>query len=445
VLYRAVSGVCVASGALFFAVALASAQPPSATKADIEIGEIVRSTELSKQQKIERLAKYFSEERLQVRVLYCMAELDKAAAQKAGLELFRKPMATRDTKLRLGRCLARIGPPQEFAAEYARFLVQAVLDGGQEEFLARREDGSFSAVGEYAYIASGFEGHKADMFAGLKDPRVIPILIKCLDAPETVWPSEARSCMDGKPGESTGRNGERAHVPVALAKLGAVEAVPKLKEALFTHRDYWLRYHSAYALGRLMERKDSREIEKWLNEGKDARQFLFPFGEGLIARGELDGVKYLAFEHSAWAGKDTINSLTYMVEQRLPIVSGLQSQATEPFLRHALEYPPLRAVWLFDDEHAKYEPYLEWYEGGKLKRDASGQPMKVPNAEVALRQSEERIVAVFGKLLEGVRTNRLASLSGVVSDIGGKTKSARIQRLCQEHLKLTPGSLRKEP
>jgi len=68
----------------------------------------------------------------------------------------------------------------------------------------------------------------------------------------------------GKPGESSKRNTQRQQIPIALAKLGAAEAVPALERTLRTHHDYWERRHAAYALARLMDAEASGRVEQFL-------------------------------------------------------------------------------------------------------------------------------------------------------------------------------------
>ncbi|MHC4200910.1 MAG: hypothetical protein ACYSU0_13035 [Planctomycetota bacterium] len=390
-----------------------------------EMDRIVASTELTRQEKIAKLKGYFGKEPYWPAVLYRIARVDKAAAQAAALELFRRKGTSREHGLQLGRVLLTQYKAPGFIDEYAPFLVNAVLVGGEKEFCVKRER-KISAVGEYAFIASGFEGHSPGHFEKIKDKRVIPVLIKWLDAPDNVWGGRD-GCMAGKAGESTGRNVQRQQIPVALAKLGAVQAVGPLKRHLMTHRDYWLRYHSARALAVLMDRKDSRALEAKLKGSKDLARFLFAFGTGLIEQGDDNGVEYMAFRYSIYDGRKDISSVLYMMEQRLKILKGSRSRRAEGFYRQALEYPPLRNILLFDDGKVAFGKSL-------TKRDEDGKLRDIASAGEALAQAAPRIIRIYRDVVAQIRANDLRALAPTISRIAGRTREPAIRKISEKYL-----------
>jgi hypothetical protein len=160
--------------------------------------QVVNSTELSKEQKIARLKELAGSEETRMPALYQLKHLDDPAATQTALAIFRAAESPRDLKLRMGRLLmqanrpAREGPVEGFLKEFAAYLVGAVLDGGEKEFCRKLTGSEPTAVGEYAYLASDFDGYKDIDLAPFKDARVVPILIRCLEAPDNVYPKETR-------------------------------------------------------------------------------------------------------------------------------------------------------------------------------------------------------------------------------------------------------------
>ncbi|MCQ9208879.1 MAG: HEAT repeat domain-containing protein [Omnitrophica bacterium] len=261
---------------------------------------------------------------------------------------------------------------------------------------------------------------------------MIPILIKCLSAPDNMYGKEQGCVIRGEPGESTGRNVQRQQIPIALAKLNATEAIDVLKEILMLHHDYWSRYNSAYALAILMNREDSRVLEKILKEKKEYWQFLFPFGKGLIEKGDDDGVEYMAFKYSTYIKEDSLSSVLYMVEQRLEVLKNFNSKRTEIFYRQALEYKPLYNILVFDSKKVKFEDHLRYFDGDK-------QWKQVTNAEEALAQAKPRIAAIYKLIITGIEINQLEMLAGIISEIGKTTKDLEIRKISEECIEILLG------
>lgn len=134
-----------------------------------------------------------------------------------------------------------------FITEYRKFLINAIVNGGKEEFCVPKSYAR-TAVGEYAGIAGGISGPAGILFSDVADKKVIPVLIECLSAPDHLYPKEQGCLIRGKPGDATGRNTQRQGVPLALMQLKAIEAIPKLKQIVKEHHDRYLCANSKKAL-----------------------------------------------------------------------------------------------------------------------------------------------------------------------------------------------------
>lgn len=401
---------------------------------NMEMEEIVNAKQLSSQEKIEKLSAYFAKEPNWQVILYRLDRVDKALVKQIAIRLFRKSETSRINRIEVARYLLGENIPG-FNAEYRSFLIDAILNGGVNEFFKPRDEDTHTAVGEYAYIASGLNAPRGITFDEVKDARVLPALIRCLDAPDDVYPKHQGDIIWGKPGDFTGRNTQRQGIPVALAKQNATEAVSKLQEILFTHHDYWLRYNAAYALAVLLPREESLIIEKRLlgtvlknffqlnnfqlnNKKLPMKQFLFPFGAGLIDKGLDDGIRFMSFEFSVKPDDRSLLGALYMAEQRVALVEAVRSRKVESFYREVLEHPVLYEILLFNAEKIQYS-YNSVYDYDKAK---------------VLKSSENRIIDLYRKLLVGMKVNGINSLSNKVAAIAEKTANAEIRKSSEEFL-----------
>jgi len=386
--------------------------------------------QLTAAQKVEQLSRYFNKVERWIMIFELQEQCGKSAARDWALKLFRKPDTGTYHKLECGRFLLTCStvPTPDFINEYAPFLIDAVITQGSEEFLKVREDDyiRLSAVGEYAFIASGFHGHNPKHFEKLQDRRVIPVLIHCLDAP------------DYKPGPPFlgRRNVERQEIPIALARLNAVEAAEKLKRVLETHHDGWLRFHSAYALVFLLPRSESVKIDQLIRSLKDedARFFFFGFGSGLVERGDPVGVQYLAFKYSVYHGEKDIAAVLCMLEERLEVRRKgkvKDAAALSEFYRGALTYAPLRAVLEFDA--SKLKP-------SDRSQEKNATPEKrLAEVETELERSKERILRCYTEILDDLKRHRITALSGLIAEIAQKTRSEEIRSVSQKWLAAVRG------
>jgi len=397
----------------------------------LEMQGIARSEGLSKEEKVRRLRQYLTKGVESTGVMRWIAQVDPPSAQALGIELFRDPRTSREEKLHVGKELLRLEAPA-FIDEYAPFLLEAVLTGGEKEFMAERPMHRISAVGEYVFIASDFDGMASKQFEKLKDKRVIPILIRCLGAPDHVYPVDQGDHIHGEPGKPTGRNTQRQQIPVALARLKAVEAIPALKQTLFTHHDYYGRYNAAYALGFLGDDAVAREAEAFLrqNEEKDHNRLIFfAFGKGLLERGDDRGVEFMSFRYSYYSDRDDISMALYMARERLPVMKPVRSPKAETFYREALERKSLSDLFLFDETKVKVPDHLM-----RVTPDRkSTVPVKTP-AE-ALDWGKDQIIAAYKDIAEGITANRLKGLSGHLATIGKNTKNEQIRAISEQALR----------
>jgi len=398
-----------------------------------QVMAVVNSSELSKDQKIARLKELVGSDETRLFALWELEMLDFREAMQTALAAFRAEETPRDVKLCLGHFMLERDRPREknfpkgFIEEFAHYLVSAILDGGEKEFCREMDRRLQTAVGEYAYLASDFEGYESIDFAPFKDARVVPILIRCLNAPDTVQPSYA-GFGDGnrpKPVKSPGRNTARQQIPVALAKLGDARAVEPLKDILFKHHDIYGRMNAAYALTKLLTRGEERAaIGKQILARPELLWCCLPFGEGLIEAGDDAGVEFLAIKHAGGYGRlEDPGSCLYMLSQRLDVLAGFKSPKIEGFVREAMGFEPFRAILLF--------------EPGLAKAGSAAYPNPPADDAEALDRAAPGITKVYGSLLKCVETNRLKGLFADLEEIAKRTRSEKIRQMtnaCLESL-----------
>ncbi len=395
----------------------------------LEVSQVADSKELSLPEKVARLREFVRKEETRMMALYQLEFIDTTAATDVAIALFRAADTSRPTKLQMGHFLLdgirpqRESFPKEFLAEFARYLVQAVLEGGEAEFCQKLEGHPTTAVGEYAYLASNFDGYKGIDFAPFKDARVVPILIRCLDAPDNTFPANQGCVIRGKPGEATGRNTARQQIPVAFAKLGDARAIKPLETILFHHADIYPRMNAAYALARLIDQKEDRAaIGRRLLAEPDLIWFCLPFGKGLIEAGDDAGVEFLSMKYVSESADRIVfpNELFYQLDQRLDILKDFSSPKVGDFVGEILDFAPWRDLVLFKPGSARIAPndYLH-----PPKDEAEALELCVP-----------RIVRTYGAMLECVKLNKLKSLSGKLEEISRQTRNETIGKMTEESL-----------
>jgi len=234
-----------------------------------EMENIVASQDLTKDHKLDAISAYFGKEPYWPGVLYRLDKVDKTRTQEIALALFHKADTSRVHKYQLGNYLLRAqtpnldrkpGDPPGFVTEYRKFLVDAIVNGGTEEFCVPKSY-SRTAVGEYAGIAGGIDGPVGILFSDVADKQVIPVLIECLAAPDNVYPKEQGCVIRGNPGDSTGRNTQRQGIPLALMRLEAIEAIPALRKIVNKHHDQYLQQNATKALEVLIPLAKKKEKE----------------------------------------------------------------------------------------------------------------------------------------------------------------------------------------
>lgn len=394
------------------------------------ISDIFYSKELTKDEKITQLKALTLSDKTRLAALFRLASLDEPQALQAALTFFRAKESPRELKLEMGRFLLKGDRPKSpalpagFIDEYASYLIGAILDGGQAEFCRKLDGLTSTAVGEYALLAGNFEGYGDIDFTPFKDARLVPILIACLDAPDIVYPVNQGDVIRGKPGESTGRSGG-GQIPIALARLADPRAIDPLKTILAQHHDIYFRMNAAYALARLIDKKEDRAaIGKTLLANPDLLWCRFPFGKGLIETGDDAGVEFLAIRHAGgFRSLEDPSSLFYVMDQRLAVLQGFKSPEVETFLREALSLKPFRAMLLFEPGSVKIEPAL--YTLSERPKDEAA----------ALELAAPRIIKIHDGLMQCVETNKLKGLSADLEDIARRTRSEQIRERTRACLK----------
>ena len=411
------------------AMSPAAALPKGASPAYVEVAAVANSTELSTTEKVARLREFIRRDETRQTAFYQLDLIDPAAARDEVLALFRAAGTPRRTKLWAGHLLLERGRPQqngfpkEFAAEFAKYLISAILDGGEAEFFEKQDGTVPTAVGEYAYLGSSFDGYKDIDFAPFKDPRVVPVLIRCLDAPDHVFAEEQGCVVMGKPGEPSGRNTARQQIPVALAKLGDARAIAPLEKVLFTHADINERMNAAYALARLLDKQEDRAaIGRKLLADEALVWCRFPFAKGMIEAGDDAGVAFLSLKHvGETPGRPMLPmEIFYHLNQRLALLQDFKSPKVEDFIREILDYQPWLDLVLFTP--------------GSVKVDALMDPRPPKDEAEALERSAPNIIATYTTLLKCVKEHRMTSLTGKLQAIA-KDSNETIRRMTEECVK----------
>ena len=420
----AVIVVVMGLGVLAWGDVVSSNYGPSA--AYQKVIAVVKSTELSKDQKLAALTGPASAEETRMTALYQMELLDPAKTMQAAVGVFRAKGSSRLTKLGMGHYMlergrpGKEGFPKGFVKEFAGYLLGEILDGGQKEFLRTLPERSMTAVGEYAYLASHFDGYKGVDFAPFKDARLVPILVKCLDAPDNIYSENQQSCMRGKPGESTGRNTARQQIPVALALLGDARAIKALRRVLDGHHDWYERNNAAYALGMLEPRGDHAKLAASMRARKvtgangqldganDRYHHLYAFGRGLLARGDDAGIEFMAFEYSIYASRDGLSEVAYMLEERLKVLKGVKSVKLAGFFKQAFANERVTGLLLMDK--------------AKVKVDDRG------DSVYDFTRAGPRIEGMFDSICGLIEANGLTSLRATIGQIARRSASKVIRR-----------------
>lgn len=188
-----------------------------------------------------------------------MQRLDSRIAIDICLSRFRNPESSRNQKLYLGRhlynTLRRDGNDSGYAeniiAEYRAFIIDAVINGGAEEFNQPNRRDTLTAVGEYIRIISDPQFRSSELHI---DERVIQVLIQCLSASDHVYIESDLHPPNIRPGEiraigdPSGRNRQRERIPLILAKIKAISAIPALTGIVDDHHDSYLQKNAKTAL-----------------------------------------------------------------------------------------------------------------------------------------------------------------------------------------------------
>ncbi|MBN2581879.1 MAG: hypothetical protein JXL80_02350 [Planctomycetes bacterium] len=403
------------------AVADPKALPPGYQK----VMAVVNSAEMSKPEKVARLKAMVADDETMWPALCRLDTLAPSEAVGTAAAVLRVAETPREQKLRLWHFLfignrpQREGFPQELVREFASYLVDAVLDGGEREFCRKLPGHPVTAVGEYAYLASDFDGYKGVDFEPFENADVVAVLIRCLDAPDNVHAEDQGDCLRGTPGESTGRNTARQQIPVALARLSAVQAVEPLRRILDGHPDWYLRDNAAYALARLEPPADHAKLVAQLRsrrakgaEGrtdfaKDRYYHLYACGRGLLHRGDDDGIEFMAFKYSIYDSVDGLSEMVYMLEQRVMDLRAIRSPKLEGFFRQAFNHERVMSLLMLD--------------GGKTKANDDG------HSVYDLARAAPRIEGLFDEMCRIIEGNRLASLRPTLELIAGKSASESIR------------------
>ena len=412
---------------LTLCIGLAAAIPvlgnPRMSPDQAALSPLINDKSLDDMTKIRRIGEFFKDDPNCHKALMWVARVDVTNAVRRLKREFKNPKRDQQEKLKIGRTLLtdeRFKDDKQFIDDYAPWLIDQVI-AQQATFKKELVDGQLTPVGEYANIANNSQGFRGQSFAKIEDNRLIPILISALDMPDNVFGEHQDSCVvRGIPGEPTGRNLDRQNVPVALAKLGAVEAVPALRRTLEIHHDWNFRDNAAFALGVLLKPTQREELVDWMKKHKnddykmDRFRHLFAFGKGLLKRGDDAGVHFMSFAYSTYYNELKLSEVTHMYDERLELLKNLRSEKLASFYKQAFEYEPLLVVFLFDEKRVLANDY--------------------GNTNYDLPKAESRIISMFEQTATSIEKNGLTQLKGYLQILSETSQNKSIRERAKKSL-----------
>jgi hypothetical protein len=399
----------------------------------IDMSAIVKSSELTKQQKVDKLIKYFEKEpSWWSGVLYRLDRVDKTAARNISLKLFRDLNTSRVQRYELGRYILRTpnpDDPKSFISEYRKFLIDAILNGGEKEFFKPNAH-EHTAVGEYAGIAGGTNRPEGILFAEVADKRVIPILIRCLPAPDHVYPKEQGCVVQGKPGEPTGRNTQRQGIPLALAQLGATEAISDMKRIAESHHDKYLRYNCAYSLAILLPKDEAISYGQQFLGDTNETYPAFGFGKGLATRQISEAINYFSPNLLPESYLKYFSTILSLITDRLNAARDMHTPGIAVLVDEYLDFRPFRDLLLHStDSLMRHDVFLVNEHSRKISNRNSIDP------EGSLMLNEKYVVRAYKIILQIIENNNLQSLKPRIVVIGQDTANKMVREATQEFIK----------
>jgi hypothetical protein len=410
-----------------------------------EMNAIVRDPALGVDEKIAHL-KTFGEKRKGYfsSVLWNMNQVNPERTFDVGLEWFHLPGSTTSQRLEIGKWLLTRPFSRDqwladsgFSREYAMWLVKTAIEDKGDSLMAVRSGGE-TAVGQLAWWAAGYDGFSTASFPLDADRQVIPVLVRCLGAPDEIWPENQGDCIRGKPGSSTGRNYQRQCIPVALARLKAVDAIPNLERTLRNHHDLYLCMNSAFALGMLADEPRRRALEQELvecakrgsvarflkgNGIPGAKHSMFSFARGLLEQKDMAGIAYLGPEwftegSTLWTAADMI----YWLDTRLAVTREIKDVRLVNFFQTGLSDPILAKVWRQDKKFMETDKHLATVWSNPESR----------------KNWETYSSKTFRELLRQIKANNGVELAPEIKAIADSTASPDLAATAKETLKDWP-------
>ena len=436
-----------AAAGLSVTIALAAAPTPTAADSiappPTEAAILVRSTQLTVEQKIAGLKAISLRDTRKgaaakpatnaqpidaIRILHFLDASEGAAFAQT---IFRDQAASTDAKLRIGRFLLshyRVGEfvgHDAFVTDYAAWLTTEIRERGEAAFCKPTEQRAFTAVGEYAFLSHRFEGYKKMNFKPFEDRRLIPILIQCLNAPDNVY-GEIVGEMVGDvrvpgavTGKSTGRNTARQHIPIALVRLEAVQAIEPIRNTLQHHHDWYLRDNAAYAIGALAPMPELPAFVAYMeglqvvdDAGKpvydrDRYLHLFALGKGMLSVGRDAGIEYIGIAYSIYAHEKKLSEMVQMLRERVDILKDIKSPRLAGFFQQVFADERLAAVLRLDEARVIPNDYH--------------------HTVYDLNKARKRIEETFALMCDIIETNQLQSLRPQLASLAIESDSDAIK------------------
>jgi len=408
-----------------FGTGFSMIEPPMEIR---DMSSIAYSDSMGTNEKILRISKYLDNERYWKDAFYYLLNVDTSYTMELALNMFRQNEYPNEKKYFAGEFLVTRCNADEFIPEFAGFIKKTMLEIGEKEFCRIREELMPSAVGIYASVASGFWGYSSEYFRYFKDKRAIPILIKCLDAPDNVygephWSEELRKV----PGTSTGWNRQRQQIPVALARMNARESVDKLIDVLMNHHDGRLRYNAAYAIGYLSDERQSKRAEDYLLTLDNNWSYLFTFGKGLIENVDFNGIKYLMLEFDPLMERKTSFLLVISdIGARIEIIKGKRNKNIKILIKEIMNYKPFINILLFNYRDIKVRNF-EFYDKdtGKIRE------FKTVREVVDYKQDD--VVSLYSDIIACIKYNNLDDFDKIVRELARNSANREIRKISNRY------------
>ncbi len=335
-------------------------------------------------------------------VLSYVAQVDKEAEKRIASSIFENKEAPKLQRFFAGEHLVkRLQAFRQFT-EFKRFVVDGVVNGGEDEF-KQFHDKRITFIGEFCAMVCQTAGYDNVEIKELDDDRVPSILINCLAMGKlSAEDIEAEEKEAENPTGEVKKNLYLSLVPLALAKLQCTEAIDKLKEGLKGRNDRDFRVNCAYALGILHEPNAERlELDRYLLMKEKDWWVRYRYGEALLERGDIGSA--INFFRIKNLGED-FKLTEYHLDRRLDAIERV---------RH-------RNVALFYNDLFSNKDFIQ---------------MIMHKPEEKRHRLQQRL-RCYQRILTHIKANRMTNFNPTLLKIAMNSKIKEVQRMSYAHLNM---------